>query len=178
MLMFTLPARVTLWTLQIQNMSRNLHLGGHIVCVIVFQNDLPLYDLMYVCNTDYIAPVIQLLWHSCQNQKLVKRRACLEIQKSLKSKHHLRLLFSSFVAQYVNYQLMVLLVSSKLTKSLFDLQENKEFEDKDEGPTEYISYWKPNVTINLVEDFTRYSQNQALFLSLIMFLSICCDIGT
>jgi hypothetical protein len=78
----------------------------------------------------------------------------------------------------VNYQLMVLLVSSKLTKSLFDLQENKEFEDKDEGPTEYISYWKPNVTINLVEDFTRYSQNQALFLSLIMFLSICCDIGT
>ena len=58
MLMFTLPARVTLWTLQIQNMSRNLHLGGHIVCVIVFQNDLPLYDLMYVCNTDYIAPVI------------------------------------------------------------------------------------------------------------------------
>lgn len=73
---------------------------------------------------------------------------------------------------------MVLLVSSKLTKSLFDPQENKEFEDKDEGPTEYISYWKPNVTINLVEDFTRYSQNQALFLSLIMFLSICCDIGT
>jgi hypothetical protein len=82
---------------------------------------------------------------------------------------------------------MVFLVSSKLTKFLLDLQENKESEDKDEGPTEYISYWKPNATINLVEDFTRYSQNQALFLSLIctdftclrfMFLSICCNIGT
>lgn len=38
-------------------------------------------------------------------------------------------------------------------------KENKESEDKDEGPTEYISYWKPNVTINLVEDFTRYPNN-------------------
>jgi hypothetical protein len=36
MLMFTLPARVTLWTQQILNMSRNLHLGGRTVCVIVF----------------------------------------------------------------------------------------------------------------------------------------------
>ncbi|RLM74055.1 CLPTM1-like membrane protein cnrB [Panicum miliaceum] len=34
-------------------------------------------------------------------------------------------------------------------------KENKEPEDKDEGPAEYISYWKPNVTINLVDDFTR-----------------------
>ena len=39
------------------------------------------------------------------------------------------------------------------------LQENKEPHDKDEGPAEYISYWKPNITINLVDDFTRYSQN-------------------
>ncbi|RCV33756.1 hypothetical protein SEVIR_7G115500v4 [Setaria viridis] len=38
-------------------------------------------------------------------------------------------------------------------------KENKESEDKDEGPAEYISYWKPNVTINLVEDFTRYPHN-------------------
>lgn len=40
MLMFTLPARDTLWTLQILNMSRNLHLGGHIVrfdfCCVLF----------------------------------------------------------------------------------------------------------------------------------------------
>ena len=39
------------------------------------------------------------------------------------------------------------------------LQENKEPEGKDEGLAEYISYWKPNITINLVDDFTRYSQN-------------------
>ncbi|XP_030551391.2 cleft lip and palate transmembrane protein 1 homolog [Rhodamnia argentea] len=32
-------------------------------------------------------------------------------------------------------------------------------EDKDEGPVEWIPYWKPNVTINLVEDFTRYPHN-------------------
>ncbi|RLM65051.1 hypothetical protein C2845_PM16G08420 [Panicum miliaceum] len=36
---------------------------------------------------------------------------------------------------------------------------NKEPEDKDEGLAEYISYWKPNVTINLVDDFTRYPHN-------------------
>lgn len=58
MLMFTLRARVTLWTLRILNMSRNLHLGGHIVCAIVFQHVLPLYGLVYVCNTDYTVPVI------------------------------------------------------------------------------------------------------------------------
>ncbi|KAL6845802.1 hypothetical protein ACP4OV_024377 [Aristida adscensionis] len=38
-------------------------------------------------------------------------------------------------------------------------EENKESEDKDEGPPEYIAYWKPNVTINLVDDFTRYPHN-------------------
>uniref|UniRef100_J3LY60 Transmembrane CLPTM1 family protein n=2 Tax=Oryza brachyantha TaxID=4533 RepID=J3LY60_ORYBR len=40
-------------------------------------------------------------------------------------------------------------------------KEDKESVDKDEGPVEYISYWKPNVTINLVDDFTRYPQNNA-----------------
>ncbi|KAJ0266115.1 Transmembrane CLPTM1 family protein [Hirschfeldia incana] len=30
---------------------------------------------------------------------------------------------------------------------------------QDEGPAEWISYWKPNVTINLVDDFTRYPQH-------------------
>ncbi|TVT98231.1 hypothetical protein EJB05_56450 [Eragrostis curvula] len=34
-------------------------------------------------------------------------------------------------------------------------EENKEPEEKNEGPVEYIAYWKPNVTINLVDDFTR-----------------------
>lgn len=28
---------------------------------------------------------------------------------------------------------------------------------KEDGPPEWISYWKPNVTINLVDDFTRYA---------------------
>ncbi|KAK9291555.1 hypothetical protein L1049_019503 [Liquidambar formosana] len=30
---------------------------------------------------------------------------------------------------------------------------------KDDGPVEWISYWKPNITINLVDDFTRYPHN-------------------
>ncbi|GJN02858.1 hypothetical protein PR202_ga20246 [Eleusine coracana subsp. coracana] len=34
-------------------------------------------------------------------------------------------------------------------------EEIKESEDKDDGPPEYIAYWKPNVTINLLDDFTR-----------------------
>ncbi|XP_071736300.1 uncharacterized protein [Rutidosis leptorrhynchoides] len=33
-----------------------------------------------------------------------------------------------------------------------------ETELKDKGPVEYLSYWKPNITINLVDDFTKYSQ--------------------
>ncbi|GLU12178.1 hypothetical protein SLE2022_288790 [Rubroshorea leprosula] len=34
-----------------------------------------------------------------------------------------------------------------------------EVDSKDDGPVEWISHWKPNITINLVEDFSRYSQN-------------------
>ncbi|KAK1367180.1 cleft lip and palate transmembrane protein 1-like [Heracleum sosnowskyi] len=30
---------------------------------------------------------------------------------------------------------------------------------KDDGPVEWISYWRPNVTINLVDDFTKYTYN-------------------
>ncbi|XP_074307859.1 uncharacterized protein LOC141642815 [Silene latifolia] len=37
--------------------------------------------------------------------------------------------------------------------------EDSQGELKDEGPVEWISYWKPNVTINLVDDFTRYSSS-------------------
>ncbi|KAK6125685.1 hypothetical protein DH2020_040577 [Rehmannia glutinosa] len=32
-------------------------------------------------------------------------------------------------------------------------------DDKEDGPAEWTSYWKPNITINFVDDFTRYSQN-------------------
>ncbi|XP_022966218.1 cleft lip and palate transmembrane protein 1 homolog [Cucurbita maxima] len=30
---------------------------------------------------------------------------------------------------------------------------------KDDGPVEWVSYWKPNVTVNLVDDFTQYAHN-------------------
>ncbi|KAK4773493.1 hypothetical protein SAY87_028512 [Trapa incisa] len=32
-------------------------------------------------------------------------------------------------------------------------------EDNNGGPVEWLPYWKPNVTINLVDDFTRYPHN-------------------
>lgn len=31
--------------------------------------------------------------------------------------------------------------------------------DNDDGPVDWVSYWKPNITINLVDDFTKYPQN-------------------
>ncbi|KAL5714677.1 hypothetical protein ACHQM5_016606 [Ranunculus cassubicifolius] len=31
--------------------------------------------------------------------------------------------------------------------------------ETDSGPPQWISYWKPNITINLVEDFTAYSKH-------------------
>ncbi|KAF3444206.1 hypothetical protein FNV43_RR13896 [Rhamnella rubrinervis] len=34
-----------------------------------------------------------------------------------------------------------------------------EGDSKDNGPVEWVSYWKPNITINLVDDFTRYPHN-------------------
>ncbi|OAO95903.1 hypothetical protein AXX17_AT5G08370 [Arabidopsis thaliana] len=33
--------------------------------------------------------------------------------------------------------------------------DGKDSDLKDEGPVEWVSYWKPNVTINLVDDFTQ-----------------------
>ncbi|XP_008786461.2 cleft lip and palate transmembrane protein 1 homolog [Phoenix dactylifera] len=40
-----------------------------------------------------------------------------------------------------------------------ELKEDTQAEAKDEGPVEWVSYWKPNITINLVDDFTRYPLN-------------------
>ncbi|XP_065873645.1 uncharacterized protein [Euphorbia lathyris] len=37
--------------------------------------------------------------------------------------------------------------------------DDSDLDSKDDGPVEWISYWKPNVTINLVDDFTRYPHN-------------------
>ncbi|WOL12692.1 hypothetical protein Cni_G21459 [Canna indica] len=48
---------------------------------------------------------------------------------------------------------------SEEEESTTKLKDNSQFEDKDEGPVEWISYWKPNITINLVDDFTRYTRN-------------------
>ncbi|PSR88075.1 Cleft lip and palate transmembrane protein [Actinidia chinensis var. chinensis] len=28
-----------------------------------------------------------------------------------------------------------------------------------DGPVEWVSYWKPNITVNLIDDFTRYPKN-------------------
>ena len=38
--------------------------------------------------------------------------------------------------------------------------DDSQADSKDDGPVEWISYWKPNVTINLVDDFTKYVSSQ------------------
>ncbi|WCJ30599.1 hypothetical protein M5689_012147 [Euphorbia peplus] len=40
-----------------------------------------------------------------------------------------------------------------------DSKDDNALDSKDDGPVEWISFWKPNVTINLVDDFTRYPHN-------------------
>jgi len=50
-------------------------------------------------------------------------------------------------------------------------------EPKDEGPVEWISYWKPNVTINLLDDFTRcvdfcFEPSQAYALEIPYFVTL------
>ncbi|KAG8383339.1 hypothetical protein BUALT_Bualt04G0002200 [Buddleja alternifolia] len=40
-----------------------------------------------------------------------------------------------------------------------EVAEDAQVDGKEDGPVEWISYWKPNITINLVDDFTRYTQN-------------------
>lgn len=44
-------------------------------------------------------------------------------------------------------------------ESVAELKDDTQVEAKDVGPVEWISYWKPNITINLVDDFTRYPHN-------------------
>ncbi|KAF6143929.1 hypothetical protein GIB67_001723 [Kingdonia uniflora] len=48
---------------------------------------------------------------------------------------------------------------SKEEEVISEVVDDKEMEVKDVGPTEWISYWKPNITINLVDDFIRYPKN-------------------
>ncbi|XP_074575026.1 uncharacterized protein LOC141831544 [Curcuma longa] len=49
---------------------------------------------------------------------------------------------------------------SEEEESAFQAKDDKQDEINDESHDEWISYWKPNVTIDLVDDFTRYSHNQ------------------
>ncbi|KAE8706787.1 Transmembrane CLPTM1 family protein isoform 2 [Hibiscus syriacus] len=44
-------------------------------------------------------------------------------------------------------------------ESVAMVADDAETESKDDGPEEWTAYWKPNITINLVEDFTRYGHN-------------------
>ncbi|KDP24214.1 hypothetical protein JCGZ_25871 [Jatropha curcas] len=44
-------------------------------------------------------------------------------------------------------------------ETISQVVDDSEVDPKDDGPAEWVSYWKPNVTINLVDDFTRYPHN-------------------
>ncbi|KAI3450959.1 hypothetical protein Pfo_007624 [Paulownia fortunei] len=55
-----------------------------------------------------------------------------------------------------------LLANSKDTsddESVSEVAKDSQVDDKEDGLVEWTSYWKPNITINLVDDFTRYPQN-------------------
>ncbi|PKU70824.1 cleft lip and palate transmembrane protein 1 homolog [Dendrobium catenatum] len=54
-----------------------------------------------------------------------------------------------------------LLNSKQSEEDILDLEvkDDIQSDSKDEGSVEWISYWKPNITINLVDDFNRYSYN-------------------
>ncbi|XP_042470318.1 cleft lip and palate transmembrane protein 1 homolog isoform X1 [Zingiber officinale] len=44
-------------------------------------------------------------------------------------------------------------------ESMLEVKHDSEIEAVDEVDAEWVSYWKPNITINLVDDFTRYPHN-------------------
>uniref|UniRef100_A0A5B7AXP3 Cleft lip and palate transmembrane protein 1 n=1 Tax=Davidia involucrata TaxID=16924 RepID=A0A5B7AXP3_DAVIN len=44
-------------------------------------------------------------------------------------------------------------------ETVAEVVEDTQVDSKENGPVEWVSYWKPNITVNLVDDFTRYSQN-------------------
>ncbi|XP_030503804.2 uncharacterized protein LOC115719057 [Cannabis sativa] len=45
------------------------------------------------------------------------------------------------------------------TQTVTQVDEDTEGDVKDDAPAEWLPYWKPNITINLVDDFTRYAHN-------------------
>lgn len=40
---------------------------------------------------------------------------------------------------------------------MLQVAKGDEVDDKEDGSDEWKSYFKPNITINLVDDFTRYN---------------------
>lgn len=40
---------------------------------------------------------------------------------------------------------------------MLQVAKDAQVDEKEDGPDEWTSYWKPNITINLVDDFTRYN---------------------
>jgi len=52
------------------------------------------------------------------------------------------------------------------------VDESEDDDSNDDGPVEWASYWKPNITINLVADFTQYVSWNSFNL-LAHFLTIC-----
>ncbi|CAB4309012.1 unnamed protein product [Prunus armeniaca] len=42
---------------------------------------------------------------------------------------------------------------------LIEVVDDTQGDSEDIGPVEWVSYWKPNITINLVDDFTGYPHN-------------------
>ncbi|PQM34949.1 cleft lip and palate transmembrane protein 1 homolog [Prunus yedoensis var. nudiflora] len=42
---------------------------------------------------------------------------------------------------------------------LIEVVDDTQGDSEDNGPVEWVSYWKPNITINLVDDFTGYAHN-------------------
>ncbi|XAR51054.1 hypothetical protein NMG60_11005563 [Bertholletia excelsa] len=71
----------------------------------------------------------------------------------------------------MTHSIVTYLPKSKLDKRRSLLGNNKDSTDvvsevveaqvdsNDDAPVEWISYWKPNITVNLVDDFTRYPKN-------------------
>ncbi|KAG6628195.1 cleft lip and palate transmembrane protein 1 homolog [Carya illinoinensis] len=46
-------------------------------------------------------------------------------------------------------------------ETVIEVVDGTEGDSIDDKPVEWVSYWKPNITINLVDDFTRYPHNAA-----------------
>ncbi|KAF5469667.1 hypothetical protein F2P56_013722 [Juglans regia] len=46
-------------------------------------------------------------------------------------------------------------------ETVTEVVDGTEGDSIDDKPVEWVSYWKPNITINLVDDFTRYPHNAA-----------------